>query len=262
MRTAAEVMDRYAKGSQNDATAQMLRELILEMRAQRQGMNLQEILAAVTSGIGILKELGVLGQNANPALNKLLDSAIERFMNPAPAGNPINTSTALVQALPTIGSQFVEGLRAFSEARKHEAEIFAMQARHAAPPVANAQLLPPSQPQANPAPPAATPGQPTMEFVERKILEIFQRPTSAEQAADDAMAFLDNLDPNAVASLAALGEEKLLQYFAGSPILNKATANMQRLVDFIKAFMRMHAEDVAAEKGRPAQPPSGEPLPN
>jgi hypothetical protein len=94
-----------------------------------------------------------------------------------------------------------------------------------------------------------------MEFIEQKILEIFSQSVSATQAADDAMAFLSALDPNAVAKIASLGETGMVAMFQNRPILKQATANMPRLVEFIRAFLRMHAEDVAGDAGGQTEPP-------
>lgn len=100
-----------------------------------------------------------------------------------------------------------------------------------------------------------------MDFVDKKIIEILQRPVSAEQAADDAMAFLSALDASALDQLSLLGEGGMLAFFQSRPILKAATNNMPRLVEFIRAFLKMHAEDKAAEAaGQP--PPKGAQLPN
>ena len=128
----------------------------------------------------------------------------------------------------------------------------------------NAQtVLPPIAP--NGAQPQPANGGPSVEFVDRKIMEFIKAPTlSAEQAADEAMTFLQTLDPNAVAQLASLGEAGLLQFFSSPqhPVLQQATSNMPRLVEFIRAFLRMHAEDVAAEGQQPAPAPNKPPLMN
>ena len=86
-----------------------------------------------------------------------------------------------------------------------------------------------------------------MDFIDQKIIEILRQPVSADQAADDAMTFLGALDPNAVHQLSLLGEGGMLALFQNRPILKAATNNMPRLVEFIRAFLRMHAEDQAAE---------------
>lgn len=265
MRTAADVMQRFAApGASAIPQDELMREVLAELRAQRRGMSLQEILAAAGSVIALFKELGILGGNANPMVGQVMEIAMKRLLEPpAASGNPVTTSAALVQMLPTIGNQFVEGLREFAKVRENEAKILAMQ-RSGVPvaPGQNPQVLPPvpsngGQPQPQPAN-----GAPSVEFVDRKIIEFIKAPNlSAEQAADEAMSFLDALDQHAVAQLASLGEAGLLQLFSSRPILQQATANMPRLMEFIRAFLRMHAEDAAAE-GQAAPSPAKPPLPN
>jgi len=86
-----------------------------------------------------------------------------------------------------------------------------------------------------------------MEFLEQKIMTILQQPISASQAADEVLSFLTPLDPNIVDQLAKLNETGLVALFQNRPILKPATNNMPRLVEFIRAFLKMHAEDVASE---------------
>ena len=99
-----------------------------------------------------------------------------------------------------------------------------------------------------------------MEFVQKKIIEILSNPQlSAPQAADDVLTFLDAIDEKIVEQLALMGETGLMQLFQSQPILRPATQNSARLVEFIRAFLKMHADDVATElAGKAAQ----QPLPN
>ncbi len=261
MSTAAEVMQRFGQSSPQD---DVLRQVLAELREQRRGMSLGEIIAAAGSIVALFKELGILG--GNPMTGQILDVALKRLLEPAtPAGSPVNTGAALVQMLPTLGTQFVEGLREFAKVRENEANMMAMQRTGGAPVVTTPpgpQVLPPTNPQ---PPSPGNGGAPSVEFVDRKIIEFLKAPSlSAEQAADEAMSFLETLDPNAVAQLASLGETGLLQFFSSPqhPALQQATNNMPRLVEFIRAFLRMHAEDVAAEGIHPAGPPAKPPLAN
>lgn len=100
-----------------------------------------------------------------------------------------------------------------------------------------------------------------MEFIEEKIVEILRHPISAEQAADDAMTFLGALDARIVNQFAMLGESGIVALFQSRPVLKQATNNMPRLVEFIRAFLRMHAEDQAVE-ATPGTPPKPQTLPN
>lgn len=268
MKTAAEVMDRFGHGS-NGSDSALLRELLAEIRSQRQGMSVPEILAAVTSGIGILKELGILGQNANPLLQKVMDASLERFMNPTPAGAPVEWTAEAVRAAPSIIAGFAEVMREQRLLSDNQVKLTELQRtgvpmvvqHHAMP---NPQVIPPAvpTPPGNGAAHGAPPERPSMQFVEERILKIFQQPVSADQAADDALAFLDGLDPNATIQLASLGETGLLGFFQREPILKPACANMARLVEFIRAFLRMHNEDVAQSKAAEAAQSKAAPLAN
>jgi hypothetical protein len=267
MRTAAEVMQRFASPGQPNSQDDMLRQVLTELRESRRGMSLQEIIASASSVIALLKELGILGGNANPMVGQVMEIAMKRLLEPPVAsGSPVNTGTALVQMLPALGNQFVEGIREFAKVRESEARIIALQRGTAMPPAQNPQVLPPVAPNGAPpngAQPPANGGAPSVEFVDRKIVEFLKAPNlSADQAADEAMGFLETLDANAVAQLASLGETGLLQLFTSRPILREATSNMPRLVEFIRAFLRMHAEDVAAEHVQAAAQPAKPPLPN
>ena len=262
MRTAADVMQRFAAPAPGMGGDDLTRQLMAVM--------IQRMLAPPPDPLDLLTKVLALQSQLNPAaqpnelLSKVMSAAVERILNPSSGTAPVNTGAALVQMLPTIGNQFVEGLREFAKVREHESKIMAMQ--RAGIPVAaqapNAQtVLPPIAP--NGAQPQPANGGPSVEFVDRKIVEFLKAPTrSAEQAADDAMSFLDSLDPSAVPQLASLGEAGLLQLFSSRPILKEATNNMPRLVEFIRAFLRMHAEDVAAEGQQPASAPNKPPLMN
>lgn len=206
---------------------------------------------------------GAGGGSGMPAgmVEKILNLAFEKLINPQPAGAPVSASAELMRQLPQLGTSVVEGLREFARAREAEANIVAMSrgqnlVRPAGPVAPNPQVIPPVTPSSMPAPGGN--GAPTMDFVEQKLVEILAQPVSAEQAADDALAFLSPLDPRAVEMLANLGEKGLLELFTKRPILSKACSNMPRLVEFIRAFLRMYAEDLAAAH---AAPPSTAPTP-
>jgi hypothetical protein len=257
MQTAAEVMQRFA--TPNSGGGDIMQQF-LAVAMQRLLAPPPDPLETLTKLLAVMSQLNPQrGQDETTA--QIMKAALERLLNPAPSGAPVSATAELVRSLPAIGSYFVEGVKHYAEARKNEMQMMAMQNRGAQPQPGqpNPTLLPPT----NTAP--AQPSGDQMEFVEKKIIEIFQHPISAYQAADDAMAFLDTLAPNgqAIHQLAAMGEDGLLQFFAGRPILKAATSNMPRLVEFIRAFLKMHAEDVAAAHGGPAPPePPKQPLPN
>jgi len=128
-------------------------------------------------------------------------------------------------------------------------------------PSVNPTKIPPPAMATHPAPQSAPPpaqpdnGAPTIEFVERCIVDILKAPMSAEDAADEAIGFLENLaGPNPpperdyVNQLCALGETGLVQLFQMKPNLQPACANTGRLLEFLRAFLRIHAQDVAQDE--------------
>ena len=86
---------------------------------------------------------------------------------------------------------------------------------------------------------------PPVEFIETKIVEIFREPISADEAADETMAFLDRVDEKLPVQLASLGETGLMQLFQTRPILQQAVQNLPRLQEFIKAFLKYAAENAS-----------------
>ncbi len=101
-----------------------------------------------------------------------------------------------------------------------------------------------------------------MEFIESKIMEIMRQPISATQAADDALTFLDATDERIAEELCKLGETGLVQLFQRRPLLTPATGNMPRLIEFIRTFIKMHAEDAAQAAIEAATPATKPPLAN
>jgi len=252
METAANVMQRFSTGggSQDDLTKQFMAVMM-----QRMLQPPPDLLELLTKLLAVVNQLSPQGKT-DDLVGTVIKAGLDRILNPAPTGAPVSASAELVRQLPQIGSQVAESLREFRMAREAEARIVAMQrtgvvAAQPQPARPAPQMIPPAQP-------APSNGAPTMDFVLGKVLEIFQRPTSAAQAADDALAFLDPLDDGKVVEqLAQLGETGLMALFQAQPILKPATSNTPRLVEFIRAFLKMHAEDVqaAAIESQKAAPP-------
>jgi len=268
METAASVMQRFGSGGPDQNTA-LIRELLAEIRNERKGMTIQEILATVTSIIAIGKELGIIGASGGlmPGLTGemvggLFKKIFERGMNPEPTGAPTNATAEIVRMAPQVVGQISEALTQWRAGQEAIMKTVALQrtgmtaapATLSASPqvIAPTRQAAPAQPAPNNASAAGNGASPQMsyELVEQKILEIFQRPTSPNLAADDALTFLSEVDPSGsvVRQLAQLGEEGLLNYFTSRSVLKPATANVPRLREFIKEFLKMYAEDVAQEE--------------
>lgn len=81
---------------------------------------------------------------------------------------------------------------------------------------------------------------PPLEWVEAKIVEILRKPISADEVADEAVAFLVVAHPQLGEQLAAATKEQLLAVFASRPILKQIPAG-PRLVEFIDAFLKYAA---------------------
>jgi hypothetical protein len=237
MATAANVIKSFSQGNGSNGDSEILRQLVL---AQLQRNPMQEMLQFLT----VLKELNAVagggGANGLPGgmMEKILGAMFERFMNPQPAQAPVNATAELIRNAPAF-LQHLEGLQ--------REQRLAIEAQTKARTLPAATIRPNGgMPQPAPVPNAApTPGGQSVDFIEKRIVEIFQSPISAEAAADSVMEYLDSLDPHAIDGLANMGEDGLLKMFGERPILKACMNNPSRLAEFIRAFLRMHAEDEA-----------------
>lgn len=252
MRGAAEVIQRLASQSQPvaSATDDVLKQALAVML--QKALNPPDPLDLIAKLLPLIdRGRGDGGGGAsNPLYDKILEAGLERVLNPGPVGPISSTGAELVRALPQIAnyaSEAVREWRAGSEAQLHTAEIMAGRPPTPALPPGAVQRPGPvavPQPAANPTPAETqTVRGPSPEFIETKIIEILHKPISAEEAADEVMAFLDVLDDNLPAQLASLGDAGLLQLFQNRPVLRPAVANLPRLQEFIKAFLKYAAEN-------------------
>lgn len=255
LNAAANVVRSFADGrpqggGQDDLTRQFMQVIIARA--------MEDPFEKFMKFFTLMRELNPTGGVAGaggPLVDKLLGAAVERFMNPVPAGPPVSVGAEILRQAPSLIAGFAEVMR--EQRMAAEAQANALAAQRGVP-----QTIPAALPPVPPLPPVPTPvnGKPTMEFIEQKIIEIFREPNlSADQAAETVMAFLEALDPNAVGQLASLGEGGLVTLFQTRPILKQACNNMPRLVEFIRAFLRMHAEDKQADAEAEA---TKQPLPN
>jgi hypothetical protein len=254
---AASVIERLTRVPvpiQPSESDQLMKQLMLAML--QKALNPPDPLDVINKILPLLNHGGGAGGASNPLVDKIIESGLERVLNPIPTGPISSASAELVRALPTIANAAMEGVREWrlgAEAQLHTAEIMAGRVPPALPPGAAAPPRPPAPQRAvNPTNPTnPTPeAQPTMpgppvEFIETKIVEIFREPISADEAADETMAFLDRLDEKLPAQLASLGETGLMQLFQSRPILQQAVQNLPRLQEFIKAFLKYAAENAS-----------------
>jgi hypothetical protein len=253
METAASVMQRFAQPAtpvsppQPSETDQLMKMLMLKMMEKLIDRFDQPAAAVVASGIpGVPADM----------IGQLFSSIIQRGLNPQPSGPPVSASAELVRTLPQVAMTAVEGLREWRAGMEAQRDTVAI-ARGAAavppPPQGARPALPPQQaPAPNPAPNGATTVQPpSLEFLETKIMEFWREPISTTEAAEKTLDFLTLTAPEALDQLANLGETGLTQLFGTRQILKPATQNMPRLLEFVRALLKMHAEDKAESERKP-----------
>jgi hypothetical protein len=203
-------------------------------------------LETFTRMMALVRELN--GGGTNPMMTKVLDAALERILNPAlPAGSgPISAGAELVRSLPSIGSTIVSGLQEWRmgmEAQSKAVELMAKNPPPGGAPRAGSVIPPPLPATTAPATDGAQPmHDQQMQFMEQKIVQIFNEPLSGAEAADKCLEFLDTLDEHIVPQLAALGKDGLMQLFQTRPTLKPATSNLGRLDEFLTAFMKYATE--------------------
>ena len=205
----------------------------------------------------------------NPITGRIMDTALERLLNPAPSGPVSSAGAELVRQLPQVAGIIAEAVsnwRVGTEAQLKTAALMtgANGAPGAPPPgpggpaprvAQTGTILPPPGPAPAAAPNGgAASGEPSLEYVEGKIIEIFKQPQSADAAADETVAFLATLNSGLIVTLRNLGEQGLLQLFHNRPGLRPATANMPRLIEFVQAFIRYAGEVGEGPEPKPALP--------
>jgi hypothetical protein len=266
---AAEVVNRFATAErQPSETDNLMKMLMVDML--RKSMEPKDTIGDMTKMMALLNSMrpeptAAAGTPApGSPTDRLLSAAIDRFLSPASVAGPVATASAeLVRALPNVASYIVEGIREWrvgAEAQRDTAAIMnGAPQRPGAPP-------PPAQPRALAATPAPPPTQPTggtmldIEFIEAKIVEIFNEGAPVEDSADETLNFLDRLAPELITQLKSLGEAGLLNLFQKRAKLQPATNNMPRLVEFIRAFLRIAGgqQETAASTATVLPPPPAE----
>lgn len=211
----------------------------------------------------------------NPVVGKIMDTALERLLSPISSAPQTSASAALVSQLPQVAGYVVEAIREWrigSEAQRDTVFQMNKTPNPGAPgtmPTNNPRILSPGPTASNPAsnPSPTNGGNQTvpipLEFIESKIVEILKEGSTADEAADETIGFLSRMEPTLVKRLSSLGEGGLVNLFQIRPILQQATVNMPRVVEFIKAFLKftkeMEDEELAPPNGN--DPPKST-LPN
>ena len=203
----------------------------------------------------------------NPALDKIMSTALDRLLNPVSTSPQTSASAALVSQLPQVAAHVVEAIREWrigSEAQRDTVTQMQRSPTPGAPgamPANNPRILPPgptatAMPANNPNPNngGSQNMSVSLEFIESKIVEILKEGTTADEAADETIGFLDRMDPILVKRLSDLGEAGLVGLFQTRPILQQMTPNMPRVVEFIKSFMKF-AKEMETPAGTGSEPP-------
>ena len=280
LRSTSEMVQRLARGpgseQANSSMDDVLKQALVVMI--QKAMNPVDPMEQLTKMFALLNQIRP-APGVDPSLppgsplNRVMDLALERLLNPASATPPVSASAELVRQLPMVAGHVTEAIREWrmgSEAQRDTAHI--MRQAGSQPPAGPVGVNPSQQPrtlagpnvaQPRPIPVAgqtAQPGPtnqeantvaaPSLEFIETKIIEIFNENVSADQAADDCFFFLDRMDQKLIAQLAAVGEQGVMALFSSRPILRAATANPARLTEFIKAFLAYAKESL----GQPTEP--------
>jgi hypothetical protein len=268
MNTAASVVKQFSNGNGNPSPQDDMQRAFMAAMIQRMTMDpMQQMMQF----FAMMKELNAAtggGGTRDPLVTQILETGLKRVLDPPASGAPaVSAGAELVRTLPSVASHITEGIREWRTGVEAQRDtVIAARAPQGQPQPtiqARPQTLPPSTPAPPPNPNGAEAmGGPSTEFVESRIIQILQQPLSADEAADAVLMFLHTIDgpeqpagQGSVAQLVKLGESGLVQLFQFRPKLKPATANMPRLLEFIRAFLKLYAEDQETEQQPPTPPP-------
>lgn len=273
MTTAADVMKRFAERETNPTPA-------AGPVADLQAALLQATVARLTQDpmqqfmqmLAVFREANGNAGGGAPDMNRQMEqfrSVLAFARELAGGGNGSaapSAGAAIVNTLAGIVPQAIDGIRATAEAwsqgKQAERDTVLLMQQPGRPggpaagpiPLTHSPFNPPPRPvlPATPAPAPAANGANVnvTQLLETKIMELFNAPIPPEEAASRALEFLHTMSgPNPSVSYVTLfasgGEDALVNLFNRQPILNPATKDMKRLLEFIRAFLRFHAEDQA-----------------
>jgi hypothetical protein len=259
LRSAAEVIQRFSQAPAASENDQMFKALMLRM--------MERMLAPPPDPIEMLTKLfalqasmgsngGSAGGSPNAMVNKILETGLERVLNPSPAGPVSSASAELVRQLPQVAGYVTQAISEWRVGVEAQRETAAIMAGATKSPGAPAQprpsptiLPPPGAPAPQPSPEAAV-GTPSLEFIESRIVGILREPVAADEAAERTLEFLDTVDSTLVDRLKQLGEKGLMTLFQTRPVLRPAATNVPRLQEFITAFLKF------ANEGEEPKPPA------
>jgi hypothetical protein len=263
LRASAEMIAKSASSPQNNPPPQTDDF----ERAFKQAM-LAKMLAPAPDPIELmikLKQLEGPAGATNPLVDKLMNAAVDRFMNPLPASTGKTTlldlGREILPAVVTTAKEVMHEWRLGVEAQVRGVELsrgMNPQPPAAAVPaeIAPAPAAPAASPAAQPAAQTAPSGEPPFDWLAIKIVEILKEQSyTIDEAVDETLSFLYRshapvvallLDPPKLNAALPAGEQGLLMLFQNHPVLKQVPVN-PRLVEFIKKFIAAATE---AEKER------------
>lgn len=265
LRGASDVVQRFSQPNGNAGGG--MNDMILQAIIQRAFQPQADPMDTITKMLGVFQSLlSVMnpGGAQSPIVQKIIDGALERFVNPPPSGPATSTGAELVRSLPQIAGYAGEALRDLRLAREAElktVQIMSAQRPAQLPPTnGTVQTVAPGQPvrpitQAtqitNPVTTGAqtVPGEPSVEWIESRVVDIIAN-KPAEEAADEALSYIDNsssmMFEQIMSVIKAHGEVGLMHIFQTRPVLREATKDMLRLQEFVKAVLKLVAESEAS----------------
>ena len=222
----------------------------------------------------------------NPLLDKLLEAAIAKLLNPS---DPIETFAKMMTAMKGLGfdggaskssigaelvrtvggaiPQIVDGVKSYTTAVTKQAELEMMriasgQGRPAQPqpPAPQPTAAQPSMPQAT-IPPQQAPTQPppmSLEEVETKILSMLtDGKISIQQAANDVLDFIEDISPtNLYPYICSMDEPNLAAFINSRPILSQAVTG-PRFREIVKRIVELtHSDAGSAPQNTAPQVPA------
>lgn len=264
MKSAVEMRLASANAPTNELQAALTNAMIARLT--------QDPLAQMAQFLTLMREMHNGNGNGNGNdLDRIRGVAglIREFSsNAVPA---VSAGAEIVRSVANVIPGAIDGVRAASEnwraGKEAEAAAILAQTQPAAPvsarPIGNPLFTsppPPARPVPVPSPSSLPPaasagaGAPSTEFIETRIMELLRQPISADEAAEHMLTFLHTLagdnppsERDYVQQLVSLGETGLVNLFHMRATLKPATANMGRLLEFIRAFLKYHAEDQAED---------------
>ena len=187
----------------------------------------------------------------NPLMDRILNAAVEKILNPAPAVTGRTTLLDLGREfIPVLGTTVRETMHEYRLAREADVRLAEVARGMQPQPATIIGVDTAPQPAANnPAPPAPAAAQqpPSFSWVAERVAKIVKNVEfPVDEAVDRVISFLYDTDERLVGLLLnppkldqrlAAGKQGLLQLFQYEPALKECMANTPRVSEFIEKFI-------------------------